>query len=204
MSGPLGSAGVPIDVEGDKPHWLTKVASALGGPLGTLGAGLLSFFGSKDRNKQQMQLAREQMAFQERMSSTAYQRAAKDLEAAGLNRVLAFGKPASSPGGAMPQVENEVAQGMATAYQHRSQREQFNLMRKQGDQVAALARMANHQANSAYAQSELDRMKLEVYEKHPWLREFSAIAGAVAQGGHAGAGIAGTAQTLSRIFKGMK
>lgn len=57
-----------------------------------LGAGVQGWFGRES--------AKDQMAFQERMSNTAYQRAAKDLEAAGLNRIIAFGSPASSPSGA--------------------------------------------------------------------------------------------------------
>lgn len=49
--------------------------------------------------------AKRNRAFQQYMSSTAYQRAAKDLEKAGLNRVLALGSPASTPSGAQSSVQ---------------------------------------------------------------------------------------------------
>lgn len=47
--------------------------------------------------------AREQRAWQERMSRNAYQYAAEDLEKAGLNRILAIGNGATVPGGASAQ-----------------------------------------------------------------------------------------------------
>lgn len=69
----------------------------------TAGASLL---GGKMSAGASAKQAKAQMEFQERMSNTAYQRAADDLEAAGLNRILALGSPASTPGGAMGQVPN--------------------------------------------------------------------------------------------------
>lgn len=83
-----------------------------------IGAGL-DFMGGLFSNRSSAKAADRQMAFQERMSNTAYQRSMDDMKAAGLNPILAYQRGgASSPGGAQPNIRNptERAAQHASAY----------------------------------------------------------------------------------------
>ena len=73
----------------------------MGAGLGAVVGGALGLGGSIASGYQSSKEARRNRQFQERMSNTAYQRAARDLEAAGLNRILAIGSPATTPGGSV-------------------------------------------------------------------------------------------------------
>lgn len=91
--------------------WLGPVAGIAGNILG----GVFGDRGQSAANQANLQIARENRAFQERMSSTAYQRSAKDLEKAGLNRILALGNSASTPSGNTAVMQNENQSRSAAA-----------------------------------------------------------------------------------------
>lgn len=108
--------------------WLSSAAPYVAGavaPLpfvGSFGQAYLDREGQKEAREASLASAREQMAFQERMSNTAHQREVVDLKAAGLNPVLSANSGESTPAGAsidaqslMPDVQGRLLSAVSSA-----------------------------------------------------------------------------------------
>lgn len=126
--------------------------------------GLISSQGQRSANQSNERIARENRAFQERMSSTAYQRSTKDLEAAGLNRILALGSPSSSPSGSTATMQNPkegIAKGVSksahSAMALKMQSEQLHLM-------ASQAAMLDNSAAAQHADAVLKHRQMELID----------------------------------------
>lgn len=86
-------------------------AAAVTGAVGGIGESLISGIGQYAANRSNRRAADRQMAWSERMSSTAYQRAVQDMQKAGINPLYWLKGGASTPGGAMSRSES-VTEGI--------------------------------------------------------------------------------------------
>lgn len=108
-------------------------------PVAMAAAGAMQAGGSAWANQQNIKFGREQMAFQERMANTAYQRQVEDMRKAGLNPALAYGKMggANTPPGAAPRVSNPFENVVSSALDVRRAQAEVNNLKQQNKLLKA-------------------------------------------------------------------
>lgn len=164
-----GPTNLPrVNIDASTPNWFSQNS-------GALLQGGLSFLGQAQANASNAKQAQSQMDFQREMSNTSYQRGTEDMQAAGLNPMLAYSQGgASSPGGASASIQDAITPGITSARAAQTQKlalEQLDLTNenlvKQNKNIEAQTGYTNAQANQVRSQTfgaelELERFREQV------------------------------------------
>lgn len=125
--------------------------------LGIMGAG-----GAAAQNRTNVRLARENRAWQERMSSTAVSRSVQDYIAAGLNPALAYERSASTPGGETAIVNNVAKEGLDAYNSARAARDARQAMQNQAALMGSQIDVNKKTSDKTQADADLsEQLQLE-------------------------------------------
>ncbi len=129
--------------------------------------GAFSLFGGSRANRARRREAQRNREFQRMMSSTAYQRQTRDLEAAGLNRILGFtkGGPASTPSGAMAQQQDIITPAVSTALQTKRLQQELKNMRAQETQTKSQTDINRAAAEKTWTEAYMRLLEFKNLEK---------------------------------------
>lgn len=148
--------------------------------IGNIVSGALGYLGSQSTNDTQMAIAQQANAFSAQQFANRYQTTVKDMEAAGLSPMLAYGQGGGSPPtGQQAQVQNPMASAIQAYHQSAERKVMESEIRQRNaasSDLEASAKLKEEQAKLAAQQTIESRSKerqADVSANEATLRQFS-------------------------------